>query len=77
MTREAGCGRGATGAAWMQDLLTALALVLVIEGITLALFPNKVRNLLSRLEEMPGEALRIGGLTAAVVGVFFVWLLRG
>ena len=61
----------------MQDLLTALALVLVIEGITLALFPNKVRNLLSRLEEMPGEALRIGGLAAAVVGVFFVWLLRG
>ena len=61
----------------MQDLLTALALVLVIEGITLALFPNKIRALLSRLDEVPGEALRIGGLAAAVVGVFFVWLLRG
>ena len=61
----------------MQDLLTALALVLVIEGITLALFPNKIRNLLARLDEVPGEALRIGGLTAAVIGVFFVWLLRG
>ncbi len=61
----------------MQDLLTALALVLVIEGITLALFPNKIRNLLDKLDEVPGEALRIGGLTAAVIGVFFVWLLRG
>ncbi|MEM7226168.1 MAG: DUF2065 domain-containing protein [Pseudomonadota bacterium] len=61
----------------MTDLLTGLALVLVIEGLFLALFPHRLRWLLDQLAEMPPEALRIGGLASAAVGVFCVWLLRG
>ena len=61
----------------MTDLLTGLALVLVIEGLVLALMPHRLRWLLDRMAEMPPEALRIGGLLSATLGVFFVWLLRG
>ena len=61
----------------MTDLLTGLALVLVIEGLVLALFPDRLRWLLERLAEIPPEVLRIGGLISVLVGVFGVWLLRG
>jgi uncharacterized protein YjeT (DUF2065 family) len=59
------------------DLLTGLALVLVIEGLFLALFPDRVRWLVERMAEMPPEVLRVAGLISAVMGVLFVWLLRG
>lgn len=61
----------------MIDLLTALALVLVIEGLVLALFPHKLRQVLAQLEQVSPDVLRFGGLTAAIVGVVGVWFLRG
>ncbi|WP_422365442.1 DUF2065 domain-containing protein [Pelagibius sp.] len=61
----------------MTDFLTALALVLVIEGLFLAVFPHRLRQILQMLEEMTPERLRFGGLCAAALGVFGVWLLRG
>lgn len=61
----------------MTDLFTALALVLVIEGLFLAAFPGKVREILMAIDQMPREALRIAGLVAAALGVVMVWLIRG
>lgn len=61
----------------MTDFLTALALVLVIEGLFLAAVPHRLRQILELLAEVPPEQLRIGGLAAAALGVFAVWLLRG
>lgn len=61
----------------MTDFLTALALVLVIEGLFLAIFPQRLRQIIEMLSEMPPDWLRIGGLAAASLGVFLVWLLRG
>ena len=61
----------------MTDFLTALALVLVIEGVFMALFPHRLRQVLDMLDKLPSEKLRVGGLSAAAVGVLFVWLLRG
>jgi uncharacterized protein len=60
----------------MRDLLTALALILVIEGVVYALFPELMRRLAARTTQTPGQALRIGGLVAAFLGVVLVWLLR-
>ncbi len=60
----------------MTDLFTALALVLVIEGLFLALFPHRLRQIVVMMEQMSSEALRLGGLTAVTLGVLLVWLLR-
>ncbi|MFZ2006193.1 MAG: DUF2065 domain-containing protein [Stellaceae bacterium] len=60
----------------MRDFLTALALILVIEGIVYALFPELMRRLATRTTRTPAQALRIGGLIAAFLGVVIVWLLR-
>ena len=60
----------------MQDLATALALVLVIEGIVLALTPEGIKRAALQLTAVPSAALRIGGLVAACLGVAAVWLIR-
>ena len=61
----------------LTDLLTALALILVIEGVLYALFPSAMMRLMTKVLELPPSALRAGGLVSAVTGVFLVWLMRG
>ena len=60
----------------MKDLLTALALILVIEGVIYALFPEGMKRLALRTTRTPDQSLRIGGLIAAILGVVLVWALR-
>jgi len=59
------------------EFLTALALVLVIEGVVYALFPDAMKRMMLRLMDTPANALRVAGLASAIIGVFLVWLLRG
>ena len=61
----------------MQDLLTAAALVLVLEGVLWALFPNGMKQAAARAIVLDSSVLRTGGLIFAGVGVFVVWLIRG
>ncbi|MGE0714571.1 MAG: DUF2065 domain-containing protein [Alphaproteobacteria bacterium] len=60
----------------MSDLWVACALVLVIEGLAYAAFPEGMRRMMTRALELPPATLRMGGLLAAIVGVAVVWLLR-
>ena len=60
----------------MRDFGTALALVLVIEGILYALFPEGMKRLMAQMLTVPPSVLRIAGLVAACAGVGFVWLAR-
>jgi len=61
----------------MLDLLTALALAIALEGIAYALFPDGMKRMMAMALEMPSATLRTAGLTAAVLGVGVVWLIRG
>lgn len=61
----------------MDDFLTALALVLVIEGGLYALFPEGMRRMMAQMQEIPEHRLRGMGLIGALIGVAAVWLLRG
>ena len=60
-----------------SDLITALALVLVIEGALYALFPDAMKRAVMSIADMPATILRNAGLIAAAVGVTIVWLIRG
>jgi uncharacterized protein len=61
----------------MQDLLTAAALVLVLEGVLWALFPNGMKQAAARAIVLESRVLRTGGLIFAGLGVFIVCLIRG
>jgi uncharacterized protein YjeT (DUF2065 family) len=60
-----------------SDLVTALGLVLVIEGLLLALMPDMLKRLVAEILTQPARRLRFGGLMAALAGVAIVWLVRG
>lgn len=59
------------------DLLTALGLVLVIEGLLLALVPDAMKRRVAEILTRPAQTLRIGGVVAVALGVVTVWLARG
>ena len=58
------------------DLLLGLGLVAIVEGLVLALFPGRLRDLLAALERLDGEACRLIGLIAVAAGVGLVWVSR-
>ena len=60
----------------MTDLLTALALVLVIEGIAWAAFPEAMKRMMAQVLVMPPDLLRGVGLFMAILGLGGIWLVR-
>jgi uncharacterized protein YjeT (DUF2065 family) len=61
----------------MTDLATALALVLVVEGVLWALFPDGMKHAAARAALLDSGPLRAGGLAFAGLGVLLVWMIRG
>ncbi len=64
-------------ASGLADLATAVGLVFVIEGMMLALFPERLQRMLADLLTKPPQLLRLGGLLSVAFGVVLVWLVRG
>lgn len=60
----------------MRDLIAALGLVLVIEGLSLAAFPAAWRRAMKAVLKSPEQPMRLAGLAAGIVGVVLVWLVR-
>lgn len=60
----------------MKDLLAALGLALVIEGLAYAAFPDAMRRMVEQITRMPPSGLRMVGLMTAGVGLIGVWLAR-
>lgn len=59
-----------------HDLLVALALVLVIEGIVPFLSPGAMRRAMLALAEMNDATLRFAGLTVMVSGCLLLYVVR-
>jgi uncharacterized protein YjeT (DUF2065 family) len=59
-----------------QDLLVALALVLVIEGILPFLSPSRLRNTLRTVAEFDDRTLRTIGLISMLAGVGLLYVVH-
>ncbi len=59
-----------------EDLLRAVALMMVIEGILPFLNPMLLRDAMDRLQEMDDRTLRIMGLLSMLIGVGFLYALH-
>jgi len=57
--------------------LMAFALMLVIEGLLLALFPDGLKRMVAEIVTKPSQSLRVGGVISAAIGVGVIWLVRG
>lgn len=59
-----------------DDLLVAIALVLVLEGIIPFLMPEKFRRALTQFSKLPDQTLRIMGLVSMTLGIILLYILR-
>jgi uncharacterized protein YjeT (DUF2065 family) len=60
----------------MLDFLTAIGLVLAIEGLLLAAFPEQMRRAMLEVAKTPELFLRRAGIVSAIVGVIVVFFVR-
>ena len=58
----------------MEFILLGLGLVLVFEGLILALLPNRLEELIQMISDMPVDTRRTIGLAAVAIGTLLVWL---
>jgi len=63
------------GVVW-KDLLAALALVLVIEGMVPFLNPQSLRRMLETVSQLDDRTLRITGLVSMLCGVVLLYVVR-
>ncbi len=59
-----------------NDLLSAIALLLVLEGIMPFLHPGALRRYLFQVVQQNDKTLRIAGLIAMSIGVGILYLTR-
>jgi uncharacterized protein YjeT (DUF2065 family) len=58
------------------DLLAALALVLVIEGMVPFINPQSLRRMLETVSRLDDRTLRITGLVSMIIGVIMLYVVR-
>jgi uncharacterized protein len=61
----------------MSDFIVAVGLVLVIEGLLYAAFPQAAKRMATHALATPDGSLRTAGVVAAILGVLLVWAMRG
>ncbi|MBK1691150.1 DUF2065 domain-containing protein [Ectothiorhodospira mobilis] len=59
------------------DLLTALALLMVIEGLLPSIHPGGLRRAFLQAAQLPDGVLRVVGLCSLLAGALLLWWVRG
>lgn len=60
-----------------MDLLAALALVLVLEGLAVAVFARSIPEIMAEMQRLDAGRLRLSGLIAVVIGAIGYLAVRG
>ena len=60
----------------MSDLVTALGLLFFIEGLLLAMFPSRIKNMLKIIETMSANKIRSSGIFFLIIGFVIIWYMR-
>jgi len=60
----------------MKDLISALGLLLFIEGLFFAIFPARIKNMLKIIEKIPETKLRRAGIFFLILGFLIVWYIK-
>ena len=58
------------------ELLTAIALIFVIEGLIYALFPDRIKQMMAIALATDPRSLRGFGLGMVVVGAVLIWIIQ-
>ena len=57
----------------IEIFLGSIGLLLIIEGLLYAVFPNRMKSLINKMTEMPNDTLKWGGIASALLGLMIMW----
>ncbi len=60
----------------LQDLLTAFALYMIIEGMIPFVGPDLFRRTVARIAQLDDNHLRVSGLTVMAAGLVLLFIVR-
>jgi uncharacterized protein YjeT (DUF2065 family) len=60
----------------MFEILTAVGLLLFIEGLLYALFPGGMKSMLNSMKDLSEQKLRVGGLIFAIIGFLIIAYIK-
>ena len=60
----------------MSEIITAIGLVFFIEGLLLAIFPLRVKNMLELIKNTSTNTLRTFGVTFLIIGFLIIWYIK-
>ena len=60
----------------MNEFIIAIGLVLLIEGILCAIFPNKIINMSKLIQNISPDTLRKFGFIFAIIGFIIIWYIK-
>jgi uncharacterized protein len=60
----------------MTEFVTAIGLVLVIEGVLYSAVPSKLKEMMHKAQSLSDDQMRFAGVIAVAAGVAVVWAGR-
>tara|TARA_B100000963_G_scaffold318575_1_gene299799 strand:+ start:195 stop:380 length:186 start_codon:yes stop_codon:yes gene_type:complete len=60
----------------LTELITAIGLLLFIEGLFLAIFPSRIKNILELIKKTPENKLRTLGIVFLIIGFLIIWYIK-
>ena len=60
----------------MDEIFTAVGLLLFIEGMLYTIFPSGMKKMLNSMKDLSEQRLRIGGLIFAVIGFIIIAYIK-
>ncbi len=60
----------------MNEIITAIGLIFFIEGLLIAIFPSRIKNMLEIIKNTPENKLRTYGVIFLIIGFVIIWYIK-
>jgi len=60
----------------MNEIFTAVGLLLFIEGLLYTIFPGSMKKMLNSMKNLSEQRLRMGGLIFAIIGFIIIAYIK-
>tara|TARA_B100000886_G_scaffold225514_1_gene157062 strand:- start:398 stop:586 length:189 start_codon:yes stop_codon:yes gene_type:complete len=57
----------------IKFIIGSLGMLLILEGLLYAIFPNRMKSMIIKMTEMSNDSLKWGGLMSAILGFLMLW----
>ena len=57
----------------IKFIIGSLGMLLLLEGLLYAIFPNRMKSMIIKMTEMSNDSLKWGGLMSAILGFLMLW----